>query len=132
MHRRSLLLFAAGALACAAPAHAGEHEHKKGGGVSYHQFPTLTAVVLRPDGRRGILTAEAGVDVPDGGLREKVQLLEPRLMDAFASALRKYGASLRPGATPDLDQLQLLLQAQTDRVLGARGARVLLGTVLSN
>jgi hypothetical protein len=39
-------------------------EKKKGGGISYIQFRTLTATVFRPDGRRGVLTVEAGVDVP--------------------------------------------------------------------
>src|SRR5690348_2060615 len=61
MNRRRLLL----ALALlAAPDGALAEERKKGGGETFIQIQTLTATVIRPDGRRGVMTVESGVDVP--------------------------------------------------------------------
>jgi hypothetical protein len=132
MHRRRLFLtFIALAIAPGA-ARAAHEAKKKAGGASYFQFPALTAVIIREDGRRGVLTVEAGVDVPDDTLRHKAQMVEPRLLDAYASSMAMYGADLRGGAVPNLDKLEARLQADTDRVLGGPGARVLLGTVLIN
>jgi hypothetical protein len=54
----------------------------------------------------------------------------PRLRDAFSVTMAAYGASLRPGVAPDLDALEARLQADTDRIVGRRGARILLGTTL--
>ncbi len=105
---------------------------KKGGGLTFHQFPNLSAVVVRGDGRRGVLTVDCGVDVPDSALRKRVDQYEPRLLDAYASSMQVFGANLRPGAAPDLDALSVRLQADTDRILSQRGARFLLGTVLLN
>src|SRR5204862_560577 len=70
MNRR-LFLFA---LVLAPPASRANEEKsaekKKGGGPDYIQIPTLTATIMRRDGRRGVLTVEVGVDVPDRKLRE--------------------------------------------------------------
>jgi hypothetical protein len=136
--RRRLLAFIA-ATALAAPmlgvsglTHAQGAEKKKGGGITYIQFPTLTATVFRADGRRGVLTVEAGVDVPDAGLRAKVNLYEPRLRAAYVQLLQDYVYSLGPGAPPNPDYLEQILQRQTDQLLGRPGARLLLGTMLIN
>lgn len=107
-------------------------EKRKSGGTGYVQLPTLTAVILRPDGRRGVLTVEVGLDAPDLALHERLDLLGPRLRDAYAATLRSFGANLRPGEPPDLEQLSARLQADTDRIAGRRGARLLLGSVLVN
>lgn len=107
-------------------------EKKKGGGVSYIQFPTLTATVFRPDGRRGVLTVEAGVDVPDARLRTRASLLLPRLRAAYVQLLGTYAAGLPPGAPPDPDYLARALQGQTNQVLGQSGARLLIGTIIVN
>lgn len=134
--RRKLcaLIFAApvamapiGALAAPQPG-----EKKKGGGLSYIQFDTLTATVFRPDGSRGVLTVEAGVDVPDAGLRSLASLSQPRLRAAYVELLETYAGSLSPGAPPDADYIAQQMQAATNRVLGRPGARLLLGTILIN
>ncbi len=130
MHRRQILQLCLGALA--APAVALAQEKKKGGGITYIQFQTLTATVIKGNGRRGVLTVDAGVDVPDAGLRAKVNLVEPRLRAAYVQVLQAYVYSLSPGAPPDPDYLSMTLQRETDRVLGRPGAHVLLGAMLVN
>jgi hypothetical protein len=119
---------AAGPLAAvAAPA-----EKKKGGGLSYIQFPTLTATIFRPDGRRGVMTVEVGVDVPDNRLHDRANLLVPRLRAGYVQFLQTYAAGLPPGAPPNADYLARTLQIQTDQLLRQPGARVLLGAILVN
>jgi hypothetical protein len=107
-------------------------EKKKGGGISYIQFRTLTATIFRADGRRGVLTVEAGIDVPDAGLRARADISQPRLRAAYVEFLETYAGSLPPGSPPDADYLARSLQAQTNHVLGQNGARLLLGTILIN
>ncbi len=97
---------------------------------SYTRFPTLTSTVVRSGGRRGVLSVEAGIDVPDEELRHAAATMQPRLRAALSEALREFGAALLPGHAPDADRLVRTLQAATDRTLGRSGARVLLGTVL--
>ncbi len=107
-------------------------QKKKGGGITYIQFPTLTATIFRSNGHRGVLTVEAGVDVPDGALRSRVNLLAPRLRAAYVQLLQSYVWSLGPGEPPNPDYLSMALQKETDRVLGQPGARLLLGAMLVN
>lgn len=126
--RRGVLALGA-ALAAAGGARAAE-EKKRSGGKSYVQLPTLTASMARPGGGRGVLTAQAGVDAPDPAVKARVDLVLPRLLDAYASATAAFAASLAPGAPPDVDALVGRLQAATDRVVGRPGARFLIGTVL--
>ncbi len=124
------------ALALAAPGPAAakaEHaERKKGGGLSYTQFPALTASVFRSDGRRGVLSVEAGIDCPDPAVKARADLLGPRLRDAYVQYLAAYAAGLAPGTIPDADQIAAALQRKTDAVVGRPGARLLLGTILVN
>lgn len=134
MHRRLLLATAlvAPALALqAAPALAAEggKERKKGGGENFAQIPTLTASVMKADGRRGVLTVEAGVDSPNAALHARIEAQQPRLRDAYNSYLARFAAALRPGFAPDADLLSRDLQAITDRIAG-RGGKLLLGTIL--
>jgi hypothetical protein len=107
-------------------------QKKKGGGISYIQFQTLTATIVRPDGRRGVLTVEVGVDIPDPGLRARANMSLPRLRAAYVQLLMIYAGGLPPGSPPDADYLSQALQAQTDQALGRPGARLLLGTILTN
>lgn len=118
----------------ALPAHAASSggEKKKGGGASFVQFPALTATVIRADGRRGVLTVESGLDVPDGVLRERAIGLQPRLRDAYVRFLQVYAAAVPPGAAPNPDTIGASLQRSTDQVLGKPGAKLLLGTILVN
>jgi hypothetical protein len=110
----------------------GGGQKKKGGGITYIQFRTLTATIFRADGRRGVLTVEAGVDVPNGALRARTNLAAPRLRAAYVQLLQAYVYSLGPGAPPDPDYLSRALQKQTDQVLGRPGAHLLLGAMLVN
>jgi hypothetical protein len=128
MNRRLFLL----ALALAPSVARANDEKKKGGGLDYIQIPTLTATIMRRDGRRGVLTVEAGVDVPDRKLRELAEASTPRLRAAYAQVVMTYGGQLGIGAVPNADYLSRELQRQTDLVLGRPGARLLLGTILVN
>jgi hypothetical protein len=117
----------------AAPARAASGgEKKKGGGESFLQFPALNATAVRPGGRRGVLTVEAGLDVPDGGLRGRAEASQPRLRDAYIRFLMNYAASVPAGTPPNPDVIATALQRATDEVLGKPGAKLLLGTVLVN
>lgn len=127
MRRRSVL-FAAALLLAAAPARAGEGGSRAD--TPYLAMETMTATIIHADGRRGVLTVDCGIDAPDAGLRERVRQSVPRLRAAYAASLQLYAASLRPQTAPDLDRLGAQLQADTDRVIGRKGARFLFGTVL--
>lgn len=137
MDRRRLIAWA---LACALPAsaHAAGGEDKKekdekgGPKSSFIQLPLLTATVIRPSGKRGVLTVEVGLDIPDPKLLEYANLVLPRLRAAFAQRLQIYGAGLTPGELPKVDFLARELQKDADMVLGRKGARILLGTVMLN
>jgi hypothetical protein len=107
-------------------------EKKKGGGLSYIQFQTLTATLLRGGGRRGVLTVEAGVDVPEAGLRARAAASQPRLRAAYVQFLGAYAGGLSPGSPPDADYIARQLQALTNQVLGRPGAKLLIGTILIN
>ncbi len=100
--------------------------------ATYTSFDALTATVFRPDGRRGVLTVQGGLDVADPVLKVRAVASLPRLRDAYVRSLTLYAASLTPGAPPDVDQIGMRLQHATDAILRRTGARVLLGTVLVN
>ena len=123
------------ALACAllagAPAHAG------GGGegkpkTTFVEIRPLTATLFRPGGRRGALTVELGLDVPDEKLRERAEQSKPILRDAYVRVVQAYALGMAPDSTPSADFLAITLQRETDRVLKRPGAKVLLGAVLVN
>lgn len=134
MRRRQILLasglWAFCLLSLAAPAQA--EERKKGGGETFIQLQTMTATVIRVDGRRGVMTLEAGLDVPDSALHARADQSTPRLRAAFAQVLQIYATGLPGGAVPNADYLARQLQQQTDMVLGRPGARLLLGTIMVN
>jgi hypothetical protein len=133
MRRRALLaLAAAAALAPGLAAASEAAEKKKGGGLSYIQIPVITATLVRPGGRRGVLTVETGVDVPDARLHDYADKVLPRLRAAYFQTLQIYAQGLAPGQEPDADYLARQLQRDTDRILGKPGARLLLGTMLMN
>ena len=133
LHRRTLLIAALASLAPAAASASGaKKDKKKGGGLGFIQFATLTATIMRPDGRRGVLTVEAGVDVQDQALHTRAVQMTPRLRDAYARVVRNAAASLRPGMLPDPEGLARELQKATDAVMGRPGARFLIGVVMVN
>lgn len=131
MNRRALLSLpvVVGAVAAASPVLA---SGGGGGGApakAYTRFPTLTATVMRPDGRRGVMTVEAGIDVHDPNLVERAALQGPRLRAAYSAVVQRAAGDLRPGQVPDVDRLSRALQLETSRILG-RGVTLLLGTVM--
>ena len=133
MNRRGLIVAAlAGALAPTLALAQEKPTHKKGGGLSFIQLDTLSAVVTRPNGRRGVMTVECGVDVADAGLHARAAQSTPLLRAAFSDILRTYAAGLPTGAPPNADYLSSALQRQTDMTLGRPGAKLLLGTILVN
>ena len=134
MDRRRLFAFAAlvaltPGLMAAAPA---KDEKKKAGGGSFLQITTLTASVMRANGRRGVLTVESGLDIPDEKLRAKADSVLPRIRAAFVQSLQIYASGIAPGSIPNAEILTQRMQRETDRVLSQRGARVLIGTLLVN
>ena len=132
MRRRLLLI----ALTLAAMAPAGLSRAQEGGGQRklqpYLPMDAVAVGIVRPDGRRGVLTVEVGVDVKDPGLRSRIGLYLPILNSAFVSALQPYALGLSPGQPPNADYISMTLQRETDRVLGRPGARLLLGSILTH
>ncbi|MBW3560019.1 MAG: Tat pathway signal protein [Proteobacteria bacterium] len=128
--RRTATLILLAAFLAGSPAYASEK--KKGGGLSYLQLKPLAATVLRPDGRRGILTVEAGIDTKDEALYANAQASMPRLRAALVTVVQNHAQGLGPGSAPSADRLLVDLQRATDRVLGRSGGRVLLGTLMIN
>ncbi|MBU4436247.1 MAG: hypothetical protein KKC14_17745 [Alphaproteobacteria bacterium] len=110
----------------------GEKKEEKAAPVTYFALQPLTAVALRRDGRRGVLTLEAGIEAKDPKVMARAQLSEPRLRAAFAQVLMTYASGMRRGDPPDVDYLARELQKTADRVLGQSGSRVLLGSALMN
>ncbi|MDP8915902.1 MAG: hypothetical protein M3M95_01615, partial [Pseudomonadota bacterium] len=109
---RPLLLLTLAAALVATPAAAGGGK-KKGGGAAYLQLPPLTAVVVRPDGRRGVMTVETGVDVKDPSLHARAEASLPRLRAAYVAAVQAHAHGLPPGSAPNADRLAGQLQRET-------------------
>ena len=136
MRRRdltALLVVAAGAPLAARPDRAwAEEKKKKTGGVDYIPIETLTGATNKVGGRRGVMTVECGLSIPDQKLRERAVLSLPRLRAAYVQVVLIYAAGLPSGAPPNADFLVTALQRQTDLVLGRPGARLLIGAVVAN
>lgn len=98
--------------------------------ASYLRLPTITANVIRPGGRRGVMTVETGIDTVDAALRTRVAQSAPRLRAAYAVVVQQAAAALLPGAPPDVERLVAQLQAATNTTMGRAGARLLIGTVM--
>lgn len=120
------------ATALAAPVGALAAQSHKENTSTYTALDTLTATLVHGDGTRGVLSVQAGLDVPDPKLRKLTAQSTPRLRDAYVRVLAIYASALIPGAPPDTDLIAQQLQRATDRILGRPGARLLMGTVLVN
>ena len=130
MRRRHILaslLLVASFGATPAFANEGKKEEKP---VTYFALDPINAVVLRRDGRRGVMTVEAGIQAKDPALMTRAQASTPRLRAAFAQVLMVYAAGLRGGVAPDMDHVGRELQKACDQVLGKPGAKVLMGSAL--
>jgi hypothetical protein len=117
-------------LAAPAPALANEGGKKKEEPKTYFALAPINAVVMRRDGRRGVMTLETGLEVKDPELMKRAEASTPRLRAAFAQVLMIYAAGLRGGAAPDMDYVARELQKVADQVLGKPGSKVLLGSAL--
>jgi hypothetical protein len=126
MDRRALL--AAPLALVATPALAASSEGSSGS--TYVRYPTVTATTVRSDGRRGVMTVETGVDVPDAELRLRAVQSQPRMRAVFNILVQREANSLLPGGVPNVDRLAAQLQSATNIILGRRGAKLLLGTVM--
>lgn len=133
MHRRRLIALVA---ALAAPGLMGSSEQKddkkKQSVGDYVEVHTLAATITRLNGKRGVMTVQCGLDVPDPKLRAKTELYLPRLRSAYIQTLQTYASGMTPATPPNGDVLAQALQRDTDRILGQRGAKLLLGAMLIN
>lgn len=133
MNRRALFALVPAALAATASRASASSSEGEGGGAapanSYIRFPVVTATVIRPDGRRGVMTVEAGIDVKDEALRLKATQDTPRMRAAYNEVVQAAANGLPPGAPPDIERLHMDLQRATARTLGRGGAVFLIGSV---
>ena len=93
-------------------------------------MPLATGTVIRPNGRRAVMSVESTLTFEDGALLERAKLSQPRLNAAFNEAVRIEATRTLPDAVPDTTALTRSLQRAADQVLGRSGAKVLLGTVM--
>ena len=75
---------------------------------------------------------ETGVDIPGAALRAYAEKSLPRLRAAYVQVIQVYAAGLPARTPPSPEFLSMELQRETDRVLGRKGARLLLGAILIN
>lgn len=129
---RRLALAAALALAPAVAVASGGGEKKKGGGATFLQIKAIAATIIHRDGSRGVVTVECGVDVPDERLRTLAEQSQPRLRAAYAGFIQAYAGGLPAAGLPNADYISREMQRLTDSVLGKKGAKLLLGTILVN
>jgi len=133
MRRRQLIALAAlAALSPGVAAASGGEEKKKTGGESYIPIQTLTAYTTRSGARRGVMTVDCGLDIPDAALRERAELVLPRIRAAFVQVIQVYAGGIPAGAPPNPDFIARNLQRSADQILGRKGARVLIGAVIVN
>lgn len=119
------------ATALAVPALASEPK-KKGGGPGYTQFPMMNVFTAAQGGRHGNLSLDMGLYANDPKMVDRIKLYMPRLKDAYISKLQAYAANLNTSSMVDADYLAVQLQNATDTVLGQKGAKVLIGSILLN
>jgi hypothetical protein len=118
----------------AGPAKAGGHggEAKNSGSTPYVRMRALNVNILRSSGARTVVTLEVGVFVTDPNLVKRTDASIPRLQAAFGQVVQGYMVGLPVGTIPNADYVAQLLQKETDRVVGQRGAKLLLGTIIIN
>lgn len=134
MNRRlfiTLCLTSLSALGTATAGHASEPK-KKGGGPGFTQFPMMSVFTAGSGYRHGTLSLDMGLYADDPKMVDRIKLYMPRLKDAYINKLQGYASNLTATTMVDADYVAVQLQAATDQVLGQKGAKVLLGSILLN
>jgi hypothetical protein len=137
-NRRANLVFLIALLALpilsAGPAQAsgGGGAAKNSGSTPYVRMRALNVNILRSSGARTVVTLEVGLYVTDPNLLKRADASVPRLQAAFGQIVQGHMVALPPGAIPNADYLAQMLQKETDRVVGQKGAKLLLGTIIIN
>lgn len=111
-----------------APAKAPEKQERKiTSSPAWVSVEPIAVAILRQNRIQGMLLVEFGLDIHDEALRAKAGESLPRLRDAWLRNISDLAATrVRVGRQADLDILANRLQATTDQMLGATGAKVLL------
>ena len=98
---------------------------------SWVMVDPFSVTVIQEDRIRGKVSLSFGMDVPDAELREKAELLMPRLQDAWLSQMNLYAATtIRPGKPANIADVSNILQSAADRVLGKTGSKILIASVI--
>jgi flagellar basal body-associated protein FliL len=134
----SALVLLAAALSPGLPAYGDEDgakkqkapEHKTTQSQSYISLDPIYTTIVSDNRAAGMLMVSAGLDVPDGKLRDEVNRSLPVLLDAYVRNLMTFTANIvRTDEQPDVTLIADRLQAVTDRALKKKGARILLAQV---
>ncbi|HEV7689330.1 MAG TPA: hypothetical protein VGO52_00835 [Hyphomonadaceae bacterium] len=100
---------------------------------SENYVPTfgLRASITRGREIHGVLTVDAGIDVPNEKMRTHVEAVRPRLMNSMREVVLNYASlSYGIGEKPDADMIRVRLQKAVDTVLGKDQAKVALASVI--
>lgn len=99
---------------------------------SYVRLPSVqTSIRDRSRRMRGSLHVTLALDAPRGRTRSLIDERRVFLRDAYNETLLLYASRIyRWGEVPDADMIGLLLQEDTDRLLGEGQATVVLDTVM--
>ena len=104
--------------------------HKVTQSKSYLMIDPIYSTILSDDRPVGLLMIGVGIDAPDAKLRAEAARAMPVLRDAFVRSLAAFASTqVRTSRQPDVGVIAARLQAVADRLLGRKGARVLLAQV---
>lgn len=124
----ALSLAAPAAASSPAPAKKPEKQERKiTAAPSWITVDPIAVAILRQNRIQGVFLVEFGLDIENEALRTRASEILPILRDAWLRNMSDLAATrVRVGRQADLDVLTARLQATTDRMLGAPGAKVLL------
>ena len=98
---------------------------------SYVRMEPVHAAVHADYRVRGMLQVGLALDAPHSRTRRVIDERDLWLRDAYAEAMLIYTTRMyRWGEIPDIEAISSLLQAETDRLVGAGQAQVVLDTVI--
>jgi hypothetical protein len=127
-----VLILAPMTLAGTAHASEGGGEKKRSAGAEVVQLRTINVNVLNGSQVRTVITLEVSIYVVDPKLLERAKSMQPRLQAAFGQILQAYMTGLPAGTIPNADQLSQRLQTEADRIIGQRGGKLLMGSIIIN